>query len=87
MARTQSDTSTKDASNTSLDRFANHPPSNDAVLRQASLSDSEPSNPEDWEDSESNYSDNEQDWEVFLADDDERDPLPAAGDFWIEFDD
>jgi hypothetical protein len=23
-------------------------------------------------------------WDVFLADDDEFDPLPAPGDFWIE---
>jgi hypothetical protein len=23
-------------------------------------------------------------WDAFIADDDERDPLPARGDFWIE---
>jgi hypothetical protein len=23
-------------------------------------------------------------WEVFIADDDERDPLPEAGDFWLD---
>ena len=26
------------------------------------------------------------DWDVFIADDDERDPLPEPGDFWVESD-
>jgi hypothetical protein len=37
----------------------------------------------DWDDFDRPCTDAEDDrWDVFIADDDERDPLPDAGDFW-----
>jgi hypothetical protein len=40
--------------------------------------------PSDLEDIEKDALD-DADWDVFLADDDELDPLPEYGDFWDEF--
>ncbi len=42
----------------------------------------------DWDDEEREPKDhgNDSAWDVFIPDDDERDPQPEPGDFWIEFD-
>ena len=39
---------------------------------------------DDWEDAEIPYAGDDRDWDAFLADDDERDPLPDERDFWID---
>ncbi len=41
--------------------------------------------PLDWEDCTPLELDDDR-WDAFLPDDDQRDPLPEPGDFWIEFD-
>ena len=92
MKRMQPGTSTKAVRLSSLDHYDpdghNPDPQNtEAKVSEFSTADSEPSEPDDWDNAEIDRSGNEQDWEAFLADDDERDPLPEEGDFWIDPDD
>jgi hypothetical protein len=43
-----------------------------------------PDSADDGEPLEIPCTDDDSSWDVFIPDDDERDPLPEAGDFWID---
>jgi len=43
-----------------------------------------PPEPSDWEPLDIPCTDDDSSWDVFIPDDDEEDPLPGPGDFWID---
>jgi hypothetical protein len=45
----------------------------------------EPDEPSDLDDFDGPFTDNDDSrWDVFVPDDDQRDPLPEPGDFWVD---